>query len=156
MVFTGEPEQNNWPKTPMFRVFSSSSISLKTSLFVTSATITFTFFPVVSSGEKGEGGTSISSCWSLQSCVVTQYFEFFFFFFTYFFSHHVQICSASAYDDHIHSMLSELRVEEVQQRWRERLCGKKYSIHTLYTTFLFDRIKMILKEMPDLSWCVML
>lgn len=49
-------------------------------------------------------------------CDVTKSYESFFsfLFFTYFFGHDVQVYSAPAYDDHIHSMLSQLWQAEVQ------------------------------------------
>lgn len=68
MVPTDKTKQSIWPRTPTFRSFSSFSISSKTLSFVKSASITFTVFPVVSSGEKWQGGTSISNSWTLESC----------------------------------------------------------------------------------------
>lgn len=44
--------------------------------------------------------------------------------FTYSPGHQVQICSAPAYDDHVHSLLSQLRGAEVQLRadgWQEHV-----------------------------------
>lgn len=71
-------------------------------------------------GEMGVGGvgTSISDSWQPHSSSqmgchpLTNICEVF----TYSFGHQVQICSAPAYDDHIHSLLSQLWEAEVQSR----------------------------------------
>lgn len=112
--------KNVQPRTPMFRSFSSSSISLKTLSFVKSVTITLTLCPVVSpemTGKENCGGSNVfdtvhsSKSSNMCSCnPKTDISDVF----TYFLGHLVQSFSGSADDDNIHSLLSQLGEAEVQ------------------------------------------